>query len=86
MCEILYNYGAQFDPSGEEIIWPGGCKTFKTSDMQQFLGPSKKGRPKKTKPRSEKLIDDWSKKSDTSGFGKREICYKSSFYFNILLH
>ena len=84
MCEILYEHGARFDPNGEEIIWPGGCKTFKTSDMQDFLGPSKKGRPKKSKPRSEKFLDEWSKKNDASGFGKRETLFKINFIFRII--
>ena len=75
MAEILYETGARFDPNGEEIIWSGGCKSLKTSQMDDFIGPTKKGRFKKAKPVAELLIKNWNKNTDNIGFGKRKSFY-----------
>ena len=75
MTEILYEAGARFDPNGEEILWPGGCKSFKTSEVEEFIGPIKKGRPKKSKPLAEQLIDNWHKNTDNTGFRKHKLLF-----------
>ena len=69
MVEILLKYGTRFEPSGSEILWPGGHKTFKTHEVSEFLS-QKKGRTKKSKSVAEKVVGNWKGQSSTLGFGK----------------
>ena len=69
IAEVLLREGTKFEPGGSEILWPGGYKSFKTSDINEFIG-QKKGRPKKQKNTVEKIVEAWKCPSSTPGIGK----------------